>query len=219
MSSDKAPSWQGQMAAPTRIILLRHGQTALSVDRRYSGRGNPELSELGREQAGAAAERITSGAFGTIDAVVSSPLTRTMATARAVADGLGSSPSVVDGLIETDFGAWEGLTFREAATRDPELHKQWLGDIDVAPPGGESFAQVGERIAQTRTALVEAYSGKTILAVSHVTPIKTMLRQALEVGPQLLFRLQLDLASISIVEFFPDGGAVVRLVNDTAHLQ
>lgn len=219
MTSDKAPSWQGQKVAPTRIVLLRHGQTALSVDRRYSGRGNPELSELGREQAAAAAARIARGGLGAIDVVVSSPLARTMATATAAAQALGIDVTVVDGLIETDFGDWEGLTFREAAERDPELHKQWLGDTDVAPPGGESFTQVGERIAQTRTALVERYAGQSILAVSHVTPIKTMLRQTLDVGPELLFRLQLDLASISIVEFFPDGGAVVRLVNDTAHLQ
>ncbi|EGD55776.1 histidine phosphatase family protein [Gordonia neofelifaecis] len=207
------------MAEPTRIVLLRHGQTALSVDRRYSGRGNPELTDLGRSQAAAAGARIGCGALGPIDAVLSSPLTRTVETARAAADALGLEVEVCDGLIETDFGAWEGLTFREAAESDPQLHRSWLGDPAVAPPGGESFAAVGERIATTRADIVSRFPGRTVLAVSHVTPIKTMLRQALTVGPELLFRLHLDLASISIVEFYPDGGSVVRLVNDTAHLQ
>ncbi|ALG85212.1 histidine phosphatase family protein [Gordonia phthalatica] len=217
--SAKAPSWQGQMADPTRIVLLRHGQTALSVERRYSGRGNPELTDLGHEQAAAAARRIAAGALGTVDAVVASPLARATATAEAAADALGMSVRRFDGLIETDFGEWEGLTFREASQRDPELHRRWLRDVDVPPPGGESFAQVAERIVQARADLVTEFAGRTVLAVSHVTPIKTMLRDALGVGPELLFRLHLDLASICIVEYYPDGGSVVRLVNDTAHLQ
>lgn len=219
MSGEKTPNWQGQTSAPTRIVLLRHGQTALSVDRRYSGRGNPELTDLGRGQAAAAGRRIAAGALGSIDAVVSSPLARTMATAHAAADSLGLEVRPFEGLIETDFGAWEGLTFREAAQRDPDLHRSWLGDIDVAPPEGESFARVADRLVQARADLVAEYAGRTVLAVSHVTPIKTLLRDALSAGPELLFRLHLDLASICIVEYFPDGGTVVRLVNDTAHLQ
>lgn len=219
MSGEKDPNWQGQTTAPTRMVLLRHGQTALSVDRRYSGRGNPELTDLGRSQAEAAGRRVAAGALGSIDAVVSSPLARTMSTARAAADALGVDVQPFDGLIETDFGSWEGLTFREAAERDPALHRRWLGDIDVAPPGGESFAQVADRVVQARADLVAEHPGRTVLAVSHVTPIKTLLRDALKAGPELLFRLHLDLASICIVEYFPDGGTVVRLVNDTAHLQ
>ncbi|MFC0313877.1 histidine phosphatase family protein [Gordonia phosphorivorans] len=211
-----APDWQGQVDRPTRITLLRHGQTPLSVDRRYSGHGDPELIELGRAQAAAAARRL--GSRGEIDVIVSSPLARARATAQAVADVVGLPVHVHDGLIETDFGAWEGLTFREAAERDPQLHRQWLGDLEVAPPGGESFAQVGARLAATKLELLEQHRGARILAVSHVTPIKTLLRDALGVGPELLFRLHLDLASLSIAEYYPDGGAVVKLVNDTGHL-
>ena len=202
-----APDWQGQVDRPTRITLLRHGQTQLSVDRRYSGHGDPELTELGRAQAAAAAQRLGRG--GGIDVIVSSPLARARATAQAVADVVGLPVHVHDGLIETDFGAWEGLTFREAAERDPQLHRQWLGDLEVAPPGGESFAQVGARLAATKLELLEQHRGARILAVSHVTPIKTLLRDALGVGPELLFRLHLDLASLSIAEYYPDGGAVV----------
>ncbi|MFT3661915.1 MAG: histidine phosphatase family protein [Gordonia sp. (in: high G+C Gram-positive bacteria)] len=216
-----APSWQGQIAEPTRLLLLRHGQTPLSVERRYSGHGDPDLTDLGRAQAAGAATRLGAAQAGSepIDVIVSSPLARTRATAQAVAEAIGVPVVVHEGLIETDFGAWEGLTFAEAAERDPELHRRWLGDAEVAPPGGESFAQVAERLAATKADLLASYPGARVLAVSHVTPIKTLLRDALGVGPELLFRLHLDLASLSIAEYYPDGGSVVRLVNDTGHLQ
>ena len=84
-------------------------------------------------------------------------------------------------------------------------------------PGGESFAQVAERISRTKAELLQRYPGQTVVLVSHVTPIKTLLQDALGVGPELLFRLHLDLASVSIAEYFDDGGSVVRLVNDAAH--
>ncbi|MEE4023251.1 bifunctional RNase H/acid phosphatase [Gordonia sp. PKS22-38] len=215
-TGDRAPTWQGQRVRPTRFLLLRHGQTALSVERRYSGRGNPELTDLGRRQAAAAAERL--GADTDITAVVSSPLGRALTTARAAADRLGVEVEIDDGFIETDFGAWEGLTFVEAAERDPDVHGRWLADTTIPAPGGESFGEVAERVNTAKDALLQRYPGQTVLVVSHVTPIKSLLREALGSGPELLFRLHLDLASLSIAEFFPDGGSVVKLVNDTSHL-
>ncbi|APE09624.1 bifunctional RNase H/acid phosphatase [Rhodococcus sp. 2G] len=211
-----SPGWTGAVGSPTRLLLLRHGQTSLSVERRYSGRGNPELTELGRDQAVAAARRL--GARGGITAVLASPLGRARETAAAAADALDLPVMVHDGLIETDFGDWEGLTFAEAARRDPELHRRWLGDTSVRPPNGESFDEVAKRIASVRDDLLTDYAGSTVLVVSHVTPIKTFLQMALESGPSLLYRLHLDLASLSIAEFYADGGSSVRLVNDTSHL-
>ncbi|MGV9735887.1 bifunctional RNase H/acid phosphatase [Rhodococcus aetherivorans] len=212
----KSPGWTGAVGTPTRMLLLRHGQTPLSVERRYSGRGNPPLTELGRAQARAAARRI--GERGNVAAVVSSPLGRARETADAAASALGLPVTVHEGLIETDFGKWEGLTFLEAAQRDPDLHRRWLGDTSVRPPGGESFDEVRGRLATVRDDLVAEYGGANVLVVSHVTPIKTLLQMALDAGPSLLYRLHLDLASLSIAEFYPDGGAAVRLVNDTSHL-
>ncbi len=211
-----APGWTGAVGAPTRMLLLRHGQTELSVERRYSGRGNPPLTEVGRAQARAAAERIA--AKGAIAAVVSSPLGRARETAEAAAGALGLPVTVHEGLTETDFGKWEGLTFGEAAERDPDLHRRWLSDTAVRPPQGESFDEVRARIEAVRDELTAAYAGSNILVVTHVTPIKTLLQLALDVGPSLLYRLHLDLASLSIAEFYPDGGSSVRLVNDTSHL-
>ncbi|GAB2674013.1 bifunctional RNase H/acid phosphatase [Nocardia goodfellowii] len=211
-----SPGWTGAVGRPTRMLLLRHGQTELSVQRRYSGRGNPPLTALGREQAARAAKMLA--AKGGIAAVVSSPLGRARETAEAAAAALDVPVRVLDGLIETDFGDWEGLTFSEASQQDPERHARWLGDTSVTPPGGESFDLVRERVEAVRRDLVAAYPGQNIVVVSHVTPIKTLLQLALGVGPSLLYRLHLDLASLSIAEFYPDGGASVRLVNDTSYL-
>lgn len=214
MTRTASTTWTGQRGRPTRLLLLRHGQTALSVQRRYSGRGNPELTELGLAQARAAADGIRAVAeTDRVAAAYSSPLRRAVQTAEPAAHALGAEVAVLDGLIETDFGRWDGLTFTEAAQRDPELHGRWLGDETVAAPGGESFAEVGARVGTLRDRLVAEHPGETLLLVSHVTPIKLLLRLALDVGPSLLYRLHLDLASLSIAEFYPDGGASVRLVN------
>jgi broad specificity phosphatase PhoE len=209
-------SWTGQLGEPTRLLLLRHGQTELSVGRRYSGHGDPELTALGHAQAAGAAARLA--ARGDVEAVLTSPLRRARQTAAAVAEATGAPMEEREGLIETDFGAWEGLTFGEARDRDPELHGRWLGSEDVAPPGGESFAQVARRIAAERDAILAAYAGGTVVVVSHVTPIKMLLRAALQGGPEILYRLHLDLAALSEAHFYPDGGASVRLVNDTSHV-
>jgi broad specificity phosphatase PhoE len=197
-------------------MLLRHGQTELSVERRYSGRGNPPLTDLGRRQADAAA-RYLADRRG-IAAVVSSPLQRAYDTATVAAKGLGLDVTVDDDLIETDFGAWEGLTFGEAAARDPELHTRWLHDTAQPPPDGESFDAVAHRVRRARNRIIAEYGDATVLVVSHVTPIKTILRLALDAGEGILYRLHLDLASLSIAEFYPDGASSVRLVNQTAYL-
>jgi probable phosphoglycerate mutase len=214
--SPSAPGWTGARGTPTRLLLLRHGQTELSVHRRYSGRGNPALTELGRRQADAAARYLAQR--GGISAVFASPLQRAYDTAAAAAKALGLDVTVDDDLIETDFGAWEGLTFAEAAERDPELHGRWLRDTSTAPPGGESFDAVADRVSTARDRIVAAQQGTTVLVVSHVTPIKMLLREALDAGPGILYRLHLDLASLSIAEFYSDGASSVRLVNQTAYL-
>lgn len=211
-----APGWTGARGEPTRLLLLRHGQTELSVHRRYSGRGNPPLTELGRTQADAAARYV--GEQGGVAAVISSPLQRAYETAAAAAKVLGLDVTVDDDLIETDFGAWEGLTFGEAAQRDPELHGRWLRDTSVTPPDGESFDAVARRVRSAKDRIVAEHAGSTVLLVSHVTPIKTLLRLALDGNAGILYRLHLDLASLSVAEFYPDGLASVRLVNQTAYL-
>ncbi len=216
-SSGWAPA---DMGAPATFVLLRHGETPLTPQKRFSGSGgtDPALSDVGRDQAervGAALAR-----RGTIQAIVASPLARTRETAGIVAARLGLEVTVDDGLRETDFGAWEGLTFGEVRERYPDDLTTWLADPEARPTGdGESFAETAIRIAATRDKLVAAYAGRTVLLVTHVTPIKTFVRLALGAPPESLFRMELSAASLSAVAYYADGNASVRLFNDTSHLR
>ena len=200
----------------TTTLLLRHGQTVHSVDRRFSGRNELPLTELGILQAQGAAKRLA-GVPG-IGGVVSSPLLRAKQTAAEVARVLGVEPAIDEDLIETDFGDFEGLSFAEARERFPAELTAWMGSMDVAPPNGESFATVAKRVRRARTRLISLYGGQSVVVVTHVTPIKLMIRAGLDAGPSVLYRLHLDLASLSTVEWYADGRASVRLVNDTSHL-
>lgn len=215
-------AWSGATGTPTRMLLVRHGQTEHSTQRRYSGRGEVSLTERGVAECAAIAKRLAGmsgpSVAGEPATVVASPLTRTMQTASVVASALDVPVRTHPGLLETDFGSWEGLTFDEAAWRDPDLHRRWLADSTVRPPGGESFHAVYERVRDACDELLAEHAGRTIVLVSHVTPIKSVLRVALDAGPSLLRRLHLDPASISIAEFYPDGNTSVRLVNDTSHV-
>ncbi|TBO57289.1 bifunctional RNase H/acid phosphatase [Streptomyces kasugaensis] len=208
------------LGTPATFVLLRHGETALTPEKRFSGSGggDPELSAAGRRQATAAAAALA--ARGTVQAVVSSPLRRCRETADTVAARLGLEVRIEDGLRETDFGAWEGLTFAEVRERHPEDLTAWLGSTKAAPTGGgESFATVARRVAVARDKLIARYTGKTVLLVTHVTPIKTLVRLALGAPPESLYRMELSAASLSAVAYYADGNASLRLLNDTSHLR
>ncbi|MFI1352484.1 bifunctional RNase H/acid phosphatase [Streptomyces sp. NPDC020898] len=208
------------LGPPATFVLLRHGETPLTPQKRFSGSGgtDPSLSAIGRDQAERAAESLA--ARGTIEAIVASPLARTRQTAAAVATRLGLDVTVDDGLRETDFGAWEGLTFGEVRERYPDDMNAWLADPKAEPTGGgESFAATARRMAVTRDKLIAAHAGRTVLLVTHVTPIKTLVRLALGAPPESLFRMELSAASLSAVAYYADGNASVRLFNDTSHLR
>ncbi|MFF0225514.1 bifunctional RNase H/acid phosphatase [Streptomyces sp. NPDC004629] len=208
------------LGAPATFVLLRHGETPLTPQKRFSGSGgsDPSLSDVGREQAQRVAAALARR--GTVQAIVSSPLARTRETAAIVAARLGLEVAVADGLRETDFGAWEGLTFGEVRERHPDDLNAWLTDPGARPTGGgESFAATAARIAATRDELVAAYARRTVLLVTHVTPIKTFVRLALGAPPESLFRMELSAASLSAVAYYTDGNASVRLFNDTSHLR
>ncbi|MEU5152396.1 bifunctional RNase H/acid phosphatase [Streptomyces yangpuensis] len=212
--------WGPDMGAPATFVLLRHGETALTPQKRFSGSGgsDPELSPAGRRQAAAVAEALA--ARGTVQTVISSPLLRCRETARAVADRLGLDVTVEQGLREVDFGAWEGLTFAEVQERFPDDLQAWLDSPKAAPTGGgESFAAATRRISATRDRLLAAHAGRTVLLVTHVTPVKILVRLALGAPPESLFRMELSAASLSAVAYYADGNASVRLLNDTAHLR
>jgi probable phosphoglycerate mutase len=212
-----ATGWSVGRGQPTSTVLLRHGETALSVERRFAGRGDIPLTETGLAQAAAAATWLA--ARGGIDVIVTSPLQRARQTAQAVATATGAPLEVEDDLAETDFGKWEGMTFAEVQARWPEELSAWLASTDVAPPGGESFAAVTRRVVAALNRLLAAHEGKTLVLVSHVTPIKTLACRAMLAPPAAMYRIHLDVASLCEIDWFSDGPAVVRSLNDTGHLR
>src|SRR5246500_4913012 len=131
--------WDNPATPPTTTIMLRHGDTLLSPEHRFSGLRDDPLSADGTRQAQAAACRLATGA--PIDAVVSSPLQRAVATAAIAAGELGLTSVIDDDLRETDFGDWDGFTLAEIQQRWPAAAAAWRRDPEQAPPGGESFAE------------------------------------------------------------------------------
>jgi probable phosphoglycerate mutase len=215
-SPPPAPAWGPRLDTPLRLLLVRHGETELTAHRRYSGRGDVPLTERGQHQAAMVAARISAMDLP-IAAVVTSPLERCVRTAELIA---ANTPVVVEpDLIECDFGIWEGLTFAEVHERWPDQVSSWLAATRAAPPGGESFAAVGQRVGRAVARLRQQYQSGVVVIVSHVSPLKIMLRDALDARDSFLHRCYLDPAGLSIVDLWPDGGVAVRTVNDTAHLR
>jgi ribonuclease H / adenosylcobalamin/alpha-ribazole phosphatase len=208
-------SWLAASGPPTQVLLLRHGQTAMSVQKRYAGVTDVPLDEQGERQAAAAAGRLVSAG---LDAIVSSPLRRTRRTAEVVAGWCGLPVEVDEGFRETDFGRWEALTFAEVRERWPDELTAWLADPMATPPGAESFADASTRVRAALDRLLAAYPGQRVLVVSHVGPIKSLVCLALGAPPSALFRMHLDTAALCTIDWYPDGPALLRSYNDTAHL-
>ncbi len=213
---DTGPGWARPLGKPTITLLLRHGQTELSGERRFSGRTDIPLTKEGMRQATLAAKRLAgSGAV----AIITSPLQRARRTAEAVAGATGAPLVVYDEFTEAEFGAWQGLTFAEVAQKWPDELAAWMASPDAAPPDGESFATVALRVLAGLDKLMYAYRHETTIVVSHVTPIKTLVCRALLAPPEAMFRMNLDVASLCHIDCFDNGSAILRSLNDTAHLQ
>jgi ribonuclease H / adenosylcobalamin/alpha-ribazole phosphatase len=211
--------WDVGLGTATTFLLLRHGATAYTAEKRFSGSGgaDPWLSPEGEAQARAVAAEIIRRR--PIDAVVSSPLHRARQTANLVAEALGLPVREVETLRECAFGEWEGLTFAEVQQLWPEELSAWLADTSVAPPGGESFDAVAARVRRARDQLLARHPGRTVLAVSHVTPIKLLVRDALAAPLSALYRMELSPASLTEIDWYAEGAASLRQFNDDAHVR
>ena len=192
------------------IVLVRHGETAANRARLALGRADPPLTDFGRTQAQALADRFSGS---DIERVVSSPLQRAMETATAIATALGCRVEVDDRLIEMSYGTWDERSFGDLPTEDLA---RWRRDASFAPPGGESLIDVAERVGPWCESLI---GGPTVIAVSHVSPIKAAALWAMDADPLLAWRMHLDVASVTRVGFPPSGGRPSLLgFNDISHL-
>jgi probable phosphoglycerate mutase len=153
--------WSGPGGPPTTVVLVRHGVTPHTLEKRFSGglaSANPGLSDEGRAQIRSVADWLGPLAER-VDAVVASPVRRTLESAEILAESLGRPIEVEPGFAEMEFGVWDGMTFGEVGEKYPAELKSWLGSVDNAPEGGESFRTVQERVLAGLGRLLDAHAG------------------------------------------------------------
>ncbi len=200
--------WSAAAGTPTTLVLVRHGVTPHTVEKRFSGglaSKNPGLSDDGKSQIRATADWLAPLAER-VDVVVASPVRRTQESAEIIAEVLGVPLEVEPGFAEMEFGAWDGKTFSEVAEQHRDDLDAWLGSLDVPPGGGgESFRSVEARVIAGLQRVLDAHSGRTVVVVSHVTPIKTLVAHAVDAPLEAVFRMELSPASVSVVSFFGGG--------------
>ena len=202
----------------TRLYLVRHGETMANREYRYIGTRDDPLSPLGETQALQLAEALSGLP---IAAVYSSPLQRTYYTAIQIAARHSLEIQRVYALRECDFGTWEGMSRAEVLERSPEDSqrlREWEHNTSVAPPDGESFEALQQRVIAAIERLAHAHPDQAIALVSHVGPIKVLLSAALGAPLSSAFRIFLDPATISVIDWRNAAYATVRLVNSHAHL-
>jgi broad specificity phosphatase PhoE len=202
----------------TRLFLVRHGETIANREYRYIGTRDDPLSTLGQTQAIQLAEAL---AVFSIVAVYSSPLLRTYDTALPIAERHELEVQRVKDLRECDFGMWEGLSRAEVLERSPEDKQrllEWERNTSIAPPEGESFEALQQRVRAAVEHLAQSHTGQAIVLVSHVGPIKVLLSSALGAPISTAFRIFLDPATICVIDWQDATHAIVRLVNSHAHL-
>jgi ribonuclease H / adenosylcobalamin/alpha-ribazole phosphatase len=202
------------------VVLLRHGDTRLTPERRFSGAGgsDPHLSATGRDQARqSAGSAVLRGR--PITEVLTSPMVRCQETAQIVAAALGVAARIDRSLLEMDFGLWEEMTFDEVQERYPEDLRRWKESAWATPTGSsDTFAAIIDRMRTAAERFATRYAGASVVAVTHVTPVKALVADALGAPPSALFRMELSSACISRITY-TGGEACLRLLNDTAHLR
>jgi broad specificity phosphatase PhoE len=202
----------------TRIFVVRHGQTAWNEGEgeRFRGRADVELDETGIRQAKATATRL---AREKLDAIYSSPLKRTMSTAKSLAEPHKLLVQPLEGLIDIDFGKWQGLSLKEAAADDPELYELWLQSPHMVTfPRGENLGQVQQRVVTALETLIPRHPEQTIVLVSHKVVCKVLLCHLLGLDTSNYWQVEQDTCAVNIIEA-ADDILQVALLNDTCHLE
>ena len=207
------------LGAPVTTLAIRHGATQFSLEKRFSGSGGRDLplAPIGQAQADAVAAELA--VRGGADIIVASPLLRTRQTAMTIARAIGADIEYDDGFAECAFGEWDGLTFSQVQERWPDLVDEWLASTDVAPPGGESFADCRDRVDKARQKVVDKHPGQRVIIVAHVTPIKLLVSTAVDAPLSSLYRMELMPCSITTLSWFPDGNSSMFGFSESAHLR
>ncbi len=201
----------------TKIILVRHGHVEGIAPERFRGRADLALTREGRRQAQATARRVE--ASWTPAALYASPLSRALTTAEAIGKPFGLTPTLVPGLMDIDYGEWQGLTPDEVGRKWPEMLETWHRTPHwAAIPGGESLQDVLARAVAALRDVIGRHPRDTVVVVGHDSVNRIILLHALEMPLSRYCRLGQDPCAINEIDF-SGGEFTVRSVNDTYHLQ
>ena len=201
----------------TKIILVRHGHVEGISPERFRGRDDLTLTGEGRRQAAVTAGRIH--ATWRPAAAFTSPLSRSRATAEAIATPLGLSPRPLDGLVDIDYGEWQGLTPDEVRARWPGLLEIWYRAPDwAAIPGGETLQDVLVRALSVLRDVVDRHPSDTVVLVAHDSVNRIILLHALGLPLSRYWRLGQHPCAINEIDFLGDGSVVLSM-NETGHLR
>jgi len=194
---------------------VRHGNTKLNSAGRYWGRTDVELSADGTRQAEQLRDRL---AIQKIDAVYTSNLQRASVTAKIIATNHQVDIVTCPELREINFGKIEGLTFKEVSQLYPEVAEAWSKwSLTLKYPDGESIVELNNRVSKFLERLEKHTPKKTILIVAHSAPLRLLICHLLGVEIQHWRQIRLALASLSILDTYPQG-AILNLLNDVSHL-
>jgi broad specificity phosphatase PhoE len=203
---------------PTRIVLVRHGQTAWNREVRFRGRADLALDDLGLKQAEATGRYLVKR--WPVDAVHASPMRRAMQTAEAIAGAHGLTAQPFEGLLDINFGVWQGHSPDEVAERYPDLLQAWWkAPHTVHIPEGESLDKVRKRVVAGLNQVIEHHPGETVALVGHTVVNRVLLCAVLGLGNEHFWRLQQDTCAVNVFETSEHGAFTIALLNDTCHLQ
>jgi probable phosphoglycerate mutase len=204
---------------PTFIYFVRHGETILTPERKFSGIGplNPELMQDGLDQAELVAEEaVKLGA----EILIASPLNRTRQTAEAISRTTGLEIIFDEAWFELSFGTWDGKSIEDVREEEPDNYQAWLNSTSYAPGGGESYDEASVRIEEALEKLVAQYPGKKIIVVTHNGVIKTAVKLATGAPADSVFHMDASPCSITSVSIWPsDGLRALRSMNERGHLR
>lgn len=199
----------------TKLIIVRHGHTALNNGDRFRGISDTPLSERGRKEARLAAEAIQ--ARWNVKAVYTSSVPRARETAEAIADPFGLRAVDEPGILDMDYGDWTGLAFEEAQARDPEVYRTCFErSSEFRAPRGESFKELRERSVAAVKAIAERHEGEDVAIVTHTVIIRLILLGFLDMSTDFFWRIRQGTCAINVIER-EAGQYYLGMINDTCH--